>query len=56
MNIKKLLASIGILGGICGLITGVSDYKKAGKEEYEDPYDVVIEPEKDEKEETTEEE
>lgn len=60
MNIKKLLAGIGILGAVCGLVTGAKEWKEATTEEETtedvEPVDVVfMEPEKDEKEETTEE-
>jgi hypothetical protein len=33
MNIKKLLAGIGILGAVCGLVTGAKDWKEASDEE-----------------------
>ena len=55
MNIKKLLAGIGILGSVCGLVTGAKEWKEATTEEETtedgEPVDVVyMEPENEEKE------
>ena len=57
MKIAKLLAGLGIVGGVISIITGLGDWKKASNEEdseskdnYEDcPDEIIVE-------ETTEEE